>query len=150
MSPRIPLLFALFAVSLVGCSDSDANEPNTQMPASTSDVPATNSPATQIAWTDFPLGTTCPVESPPLQVPPQKVGFGRNPFCLAWRDAFSNETGFRVILNVGGQEQSIVVPANVNELFPPGTSNTPAAFQFRVLAILPSGEQLIDGMAFTL
>lgn len=148
MNRFLGLSLFLLLVPIIGCSDSDSNGPATQAPAASSEMPAANPPASQIVWTDFPLGTACQVEPRPLQVPPQKVGFGRNPFCFAWRDAFTNEAGFRVVLNVSGQEKSFSVPANINELFLTGSDVPLGAFQFRVLALLPSGEQLIDGMAF--
>lgn len=55
---------------------------------------------------------------------------GREPFCIAWTDIYTNETGFRVVVKYNGGEEFVYhLAANVNEVFPPASDwpdNLPA------------------------
>ena len=95
-----------------------------------------------------------------------KLGYARQPdFCIAWRDEFSNELGFRITLTyISGDEEFVYqVGPDVTDFFfpqpdwpdvlPPPETPCPSCsikrkgFSIFVNALLPTGEVLVDGFA---
>jgi hypothetical protein len=165
---------ALFSVAACGgYTAPSATISPTPSGVSAKDVPV----ATQVTAPEpeLPLGTTCPVDlfgSPATGPKSPRVWFRRHdPFCIVWRDAFANETGFRAVLRYNGGEEFIYwVAANVNEVYPPPSEwpdtlprlpddlNSPEAagilrglprkdIQVTVYALTPVGEVIVDGFA---
>jgi hypothetical protein len=79
------------------------------------------------------------------------LGIGYEPFCIAWTDIYSDETGFRVELRYGASPIVYNVPANKNELYPPPQdwplANGKGDVQVTVYAIRPSGVEVVEGFA---
>jgi DNA-binding CsgD family transcriptional regulator len=127
---------------------------------------------TAMSRTGAPLGSTCQVTFPPTGTKQDlsggDVGMGREPFCIAWTDIYTDETGFRVVVRFNGGEEFVYhLQANVNEVFPPPSDwpdklpvipdlNSPAAagalagfrrkdISVTVYAKTPSGEVVVDG-----
>ncbi len=104
-----------------------------------------------------PLGTTCDVEFPPPDHSKGRrpngadLGIGYDPFCIAWTDVFTNETGFRVELRYGPEPIVYNVPANTNEIYPPPQdwplANGIGDVAVTVFAITPNGNEIVEGFA---
>lgn len=85
------------------------------------------------------------------------VSVGRNPFCVVWRDAYTNERGFRVVLEYSGSGERFTYerPANSTQLIIPQEAAPPASdpqcrrsnFAVSVVALRPGGETLVGGLA---
>jgi DNA-binding CsgD family transcriptional regulator len=107
-----------------------------------------------------PLGSSCAVsfstglKPASKDLAPGDVGMGRDPFCIAWTDIYTDETGFRVVVEHGGaghafQEFIYNLPANVNEVFPPPADwpREASDIRLRVYAQTPGGDLLVDGFS---
>jgi DNA-binding CsgD family transcriptional regulator len=103
-----------------------------------------------------PLGSSCEVTLPfhrTKRLDGGDVGARRDPFCIAWMDIYTDETGFRVVVKHGGagrafQEFVYQLPANANEVFPPPSDWPPdeaSDVEVRVYAETPGGEVIVDG-----
>jgi hypothetical protein len=79
------------------------------------------------------------------------LGIGYDPFCIAWTDVFTNETGFRVELRYGPEPIVYNVPANTNEIYPPPQdwplANGIGDVAVTVFAITPNGNEIVEGFA---
>jgi DNA-binding CsgD family transcriptional regulator len=120
------------------------------------DEPPTQAVATREQ--NAPLGTSCEVTLPfhrTKRLDGGDVGAGRDPFCIAWTDIYTDESGFRVVVGHGGrghayQEFVYNLPANVNEVFPPESDWPPrelGTIEVRVYAEMSAGEVIVDGFA---
>jgi DNA-binding CsgD family transcriptional regulator len=115
--------------------------------------------ATTTNRTGAPLGSSCQVTLPPAYAKKDlsggDVGMSREPFCIAWTDIYTDESGFRVVVGHGGtghayQEFVYNLPANVNEVFPPESDWPPrelGTIEVRVYAEMSAGEVIVDGFA---
>jgi hypothetical protein len=76
---------------------------------------------------------------------------GRDPFCIAWTDIYTDETGFRVELKYSPAHKFVYhLQANVNEVYPPPSEWPPhkdSDIELMVYAETPGGEILVDGFA---
>jgi DNA-binding CsgD family transcriptional regulator len=100
-----------------------------------------------------PLGSSCQVTFPPAHATKDSiggdVGMSREPFCIAWTDIYTDETGFRVVVKHSAAEEFVYhLPANVNEVFPPPSDWPRGAsdIELMVYAQTPGGEVLVDGI----
>jgi hypothetical protein len=140
---------------LVACTGSQPDQPD----ADTSPVVEPSLAAVQA-----PTATPSPAGRCPAGNMRGKVGFSREPeFCIAWRDEFSNELGFRIVLRFSPSDEELVyhVGPDVRDFFFPPSDrpdtlpppDTPCAFcglkrkdfGVTVYALLPSGEVVVDG-----
>lgn len=120
-------------------------------PASTPE-PSTAPSETTVAAGDVVKN---PCGPPPAGKFDQRTG-ENGEFCVLWKDAASDEQGFRVTVEYGSMETfSYDLPANTtsfvlpNDATPQTGSNKCArsSFSITVEALQPSGATLVDGMA---
>jgi len=151
----------LMAIVLTSCSGDEPPQvtprPGTAIPEATS-TPVLPPNATGLPPPlGAPLGTTCEVEFPPPGQSKARrpngadLGIGYDPFCIAWTDVFTNETGFRVELRYGPDPIVYNVPANTNEIYPP-PEDWPLAHGMgdvavTVFAVTPNGNEIVEGFA---
>lgn len=120
-------------------------------PASTSEPSAAPSETTAAAG-DVAKD---PCGPPPTGNFDQRAG-ENGEFCVLWKDAFSDEQGFRVRVEYGSMEQfSYDLPANTTSFVLPNDATPQAgsskcarsSFSITVEALQTSGATLVDGMA---
>lgn len=98
--------------------------------------------------------TTCPASITDV---PGDVNGSPEPFCFVWRDAFTDEHGFRIILYYlrSGEEFTYVVgPDTTKFIVPqvdrPASGTTPCGrsdFSVTIFAVRPGGDVLVGGFA---
>lgn len=108
------------------------------------------------------LGSTCLVDA---RFSKSKLAWARrsDSFCLAWRDTYNDESGFRIVIKYSnsGEEFTYLVPANANEFYVP-QSDWPTTlrpeqacpecllrkdYEMTLYVMRPNGEELVDRAA---
>ncbi len=154
----------VFAAGLAGCGPGDTGDPTAPLPSPTvgTTVEASPTPVSATPTPSFFLGGE--VCKPPREVmgAGATVALAHKPFCVAWRDSFATETGFRIelrYLNDPDQPLSFtyLVAADIIEfVFPaadgprpddPAVCRQRGSYSVEVWARSPSGDVSVGAAA---
>jgi hypothetical protein len=77
------------------------------------------------------------------------MGVGFEPFCVAWTDIYTDESGFRIVVAVDNHRTTYNAPPDANEYFPPPASSPTSLRGLSVMVFVqrPGGEEQVRSFA---